>query len=95
MKKRTVIKNLPVRMPLNNTVLWFLVCKYLDVSDIVWAIYGCVSALLWIVYLFVKNDEVEVDLDDYFDKPEVSHKSRFQMKMDEMMIAKNKSSTEP
>lgn len=64
MKKRKVVsrKNLPMRMPLVGTLVWWLVLDKLGAPGWVWGVLGTIIAVGWfafVVDVFIRDD-VEV-----------------------------------
>lgn len=69
MKKRTVIKNVPTKFPVTQTILIAFLLHYFDVSAIWWGVFTAIYSLLFLVVFAIVRDEVKIDLDD--DKPSV------------------------
>ena len=76
MKKRTVITNTPVRLPLQSTVLYSFLLWYFEVNPVWWGIFGTLYTILWIVALLAKFSEERIDLDKEEPKKEPA-KSKF------------------
>lgn len=64
MKKRTVIKNVPVRFPLTSTILIAFLLDHYQVDGIWWGVFITVYSILWIALIAAKINEDGVDLDD-------------------------------
>ena len=63
MKKRTVISNVPIRLPVQSTVLYSFLLWHFEVNPIWWGIFGTLYAILWTVVLIAKFNEERIDLD--------------------------------
>jgi len=68
MKKRTVLKNQPVRLPILSTIVIAHLLDYYKVDGIYWGIFITLYSIYWIVAIAVKWNDKYVDLDDYLKK---------------------------
>ena len=86
MKKHFVITSLPVRLPVQSTVLYSFLLHYFNASGILWGIFITLFTILWIVVIVVKSSEIKVDLNETTGKEEKAiNQSKFREKLDEMM----------
>jgi len=63
-KKRTVITNLPTRLPIMQTVFYGFMLHYFDAHPILWGVNIAFFAIAWVVLFLSMLDEVKVNLDD-------------------------------
>ena len=75
MKKRTVLSNLPIRLPIQSTIFYSFLLYYFKVDSLYWGIFITLYAILWILCLIAKRNEELIDLDD--DKKITAAKSKF------------------
>ena len=75
MKKRTVISNLPIKLPIQSTILYSFLLYYFKVDSLYCGIFITLYSILWIVAIIVKWNEEKIDLDD--DKKITEAKSKF------------------
>ena len=75
MKNKTVISNLPTRLPINSTILYSFLLYYFKVDSLYWGIFITLYSLLWIAVIIAKCYEEKIDLDD--DKKITEAKSKF------------------
>lgn len=62
MKKRFVISNLPVRFPIQSTILYSFLLYYFKADGLWWGIFICLYSILWIIAIAVKWNEESIDL---------------------------------
>ena len=89
MKKRTVISNFPMKMPLNSTILYSFLLYYFNVDNIWWGIFITLYSILWIVFFVAKYNEESIDLDD--DKKITEAKSKFAERLAQVVKERGKS----
>lgn len=88
-KTNYVIKNLPIRLPFQSTVLYSFLLWYFKVDNFIWGIFVFFYALLWSLAIYTKCNEVSIDINkEETDTGKKKAKSRFAEKMAEI-IAKN------
>jgi len=75
MKKKTVLTNFPVRLPIQSTILYIFLLYYFNVDSLYWGIFITLCSLYWILIIAVKWSEERIDLDD--DKKITTAKSKF------------------
>lgn len=65
MKKRTVIKNVPLNYPTQSTLIGFLALDHWKAAGWVWGATITVLTLLWIGVIIAKCNEERIDLDEF------------------------------
>jgi len=88
MKKKTVISNLPARLPIQSTILYSFLLYYFKVDSLYWGIFITLYSLLWIVVIIAKCYEERIDLDD--DKKISAGKSKFAERLAEIVRERGK-----
>lgn len=83
MKKRTVISNVPIRLPFQSTILYTFLLYHFNVDGLWWGIFITLYSILWIVAIAVKWNEEKIDLDKEDEKSPA--KSKFQQKLNKLM----------
>ena len=86
MKTKTVIKNIPTRFPLFQTILTFFLLDYYQVEMLWWGIFGTLWALLWIGCIINRFREEPIDLDEIITNGKQA--KTFQEKLNEKMNSK-------
>lgn len=86
MKKRKVIRNIPARVPVANTILYSFLLYYFKVSQLWVGIFIAVYSIYWIICILLVFTEDRVDITEFF-KPE-EQKQTFADKLKE--IVKNR-----
>ena len=79
MKKRTVLINFPVRLPIVSTVLYSFLMHYFNASGLAWGVFITLLSLYWILVIVLKWNEERIDLDD--EKPTTLAHARFAEKL--------------
>ena len=64
MKKRFVITNTPVRLPIQSTILYTFLLYHFQVSGIWWGVFITLYSLFWIIIIVAKWNEEKIDLND-------------------------------
>lgn len=64
MKKRFVITNTPVRLPIQSTILYTFLLYHFQVSGIWWGVFITLYSLIWIIIIVAKWNEEKIDLND-------------------------------
>lgn len=64
MKTIYVIKNTPVRYPIQSTILYSFLLHYFNANDVLWGVFITLYSLLWILAFIVKLFEKKVDISD-------------------------------
>lgn len=64
MKKRFVITNTPVRLPIQSTILYTFLLYHFQVSGIWWGVFITLYSLIWIIVIVAKWNEEKIDLND-------------------------------
>jgi len=62
MKRRFVISNIPIKLPIQNTILYFFGLHYLETSLWVWIVLGIIGTGHWLSSITRKIREKKVDL---------------------------------
>lgn len=65
MKTRYVIKNIPTKLPVQSTVLWYLVLDYYKASDIWYGVYFTLYALAWLGSIIVIWKQESIDINEF------------------------------
>ena len=63
MKKHYVVKNSPIRLPFQSTILYSFLLYYFHVNGLIWGIFITLYAIYWILALIIQFSEVGVDFD--------------------------------
>lgn len=85
MKKRTVITNTPIKLPINTTMLYAFLLYYFKVDDLYCGIAITIAAIYWIAAIAAKWNEEQIDLfDEKTDNEKQPKKSAFAEKLDKM-----------
>jgi hypothetical protein len=87
MKKRTVLSNVPVRLPIQSTILYSFLLHYFNASGLYWGIFITLYTLYWILAISVKLSEEEIDLDD--DKTISFAKSKFRKRLADIVLERD------
>ncbi len=82
MKKRTVISNVPVKLPLQSTILYSFLLYYFHASGVLWGIFITLYAIYWLISIISLFNQDVVDLDS--DKFSLS-KIRFANKLRQIL----------
>lgn len=88
MKKKTVLANFPVRLPVQSTILYTFLLHYFNVDSMYWGIFITLYSLYWILIIAVKWSEERIDLDD--DKKITAGKSKFAERLAEIVRERDK-----
>ena len=64
MKKRFVIANTPVKLPIQSTILYTFLLYHFQVSGIWWGVFITLYSILWIIVIVAKWNEEKIDLND-------------------------------
>lgn len=93
MKKKMVITNIPVRLPIQSTILYSFLLYYFHASGLIWGIFGTLYLIFWILVLITKFSEERINLDEE-DKPDspgknISTKSKFQQRLIDLASKRN------
>jgi len=62
MEKRNVITNLPIRLPINSTILYSFLLYYFNVSGLNLGMFITAWTIVWILAIILKFTEVRVDV---------------------------------
>jgi len=90
MKKRTVISNVPIRLPIQSTILYSFLLWHFEVNPIWWGVFITLYSILWIVVLIAKFNEERIDLDKE-EKGKEPAKSKFAQRLEQ--LAREKANT--
>ena len=64
MKKRFVIANTPVKLPIQSTILYTFLLYHFQVSGIWWGVFITLYSIFWIIVIVAKWNEEKIDLND-------------------------------
>tara|TARA_Y100001951_G_C11089123_1_gene155702 strand:- start:169 stop:459 length:291 start_codon:yes stop_codon:yes gene_type:complete len=86
-------KNIPVRLPFKETLLWYIILDYLQMPEWLWGVVGFVMLAKWVgaVYVTFHEEKLPEIKPADIKKPD---KSRFQEKLTEAMKSAKTSSKE-
>jgi len=84
MKKRFVITSLPIRLPIQSTILYSFLLHYFKADGIYWGIFITLYSILWILVIAVKSYEVKVDLNSSKEDEKIKQ-SKFAEKLKDIM----------
>lgn len=94
MKKRYVISNTPLKLPIQSTIFYAFLLHYFQVSEIWWGAFIAVFIIYWILVIINKFNEVRIDLNS--DKKLSDDKnlglSIFAIRLNNLIKNKNKKS---
>ncbi len=90
MKKRKIITNLPIRLPIASTILYSFLLYHFDVDRIWWGIFISIYAIYWIVVIAGKFNEEKIDLFESKESNKIQKKSKFQDKLQKLKDEKEK-----
>jgi hypothetical protein len=82
MKKRFVITNVPIKLPIQSTILYSFLLYHFQVSGIWWGVFITLYSILWIFAIIIKWNEERVDLWD--DKSDID-KNKAMVKFSERL----------
>lgn len=88
MKKRKVIKNMPIKMPIAHTVLYTFLMDYYNASGVLWGIYLTLAVIIWVVVFIGIYNQEQIDVFNHkakeeFNKERKSFQERIKDKMEE------------
>lgn len=87
MKKRKVITNIPIKLPLQSTILYSFLLYYFEADRLWWGVFITCYSIIWIVAIISLFNQEKIDL---FDN-EIIDKSETKLKFgDKLLIFKNK-----
>ena len=93
MKKKLVLTSLPVRFPIQSTILYSFLLHYFNADNIYWGIFITLYSILWSCVFYIKSKEQYISLNsgekEHSVKENVSSESKFRQKLNEL-IEKNK-----
>lgn len=75
MKKRTVISNVPIKFPIQSTILYSFLLHYFKVDGLYWGIFISVFSIYWVGAIILKWNEEQINLED--DKKNTEAKIKF------------------
>lgn len=89
MKKRKVITNIPVRLPIHSTMLYSFLLYYFEADRLFWGIFITCYSLIWLVVIISFFNQEKIDL---FESKEskTESKSKFQDKLQKLKDEKEK-----
>jgi len=73
MKKRFVISNTPLKLPVQSTILYTFLLYHFQVSGIWWGIFITIYLIYWLLAIIAKLNEESIDLNS--DKPDEKKKT--------------------
>ena len=82
MKKRTVISNVPTRLPVQSTILYSFLLWHFNINPIWWGVFITLYSILWVVVLIAKFNEKRIDLDKIEKEPA---KSKFAQRIKQII----------
>ena len=86
MKKHFVITNLPVRLPIQSTILYSFLLYYFEAHDVLWGVFITLYSILWIGLIWIKINEIKVDLNATQDEEKkIVKQSKFKEKLEELI----------
>lgn len=86
MKKRFVISNTPVKLPVQSTILYTFLLYHFQVSGIWWGIFITLYSIYWIIAIVAKWNEESVDLNsDKLDEKKKAVESKFAQRLQKLM----------
>lgn len=87
MKKRTVISNTPIKLPLQSTILYTFLLWHFEVHPIWWGVFITLYGIYWIIVIVIKFNEILIDLDK--DEPKSKAvKSKFSQRLEKLVEEK-------
>lgn len=88
MKNHFVIKNVPTRLPVNNTVLCFFLLHYFKADNLYLGVCITIYAIIWIICIYLKINEIHIDLTSEKEENIVT-RQKFREKLDELTKRNN------
>ena len=86
MKKRFVIANTPVKLPIQSTILYTFLLHHFQVSGIWWGVFITLYSLLWIIVIVAKWNEEKIDFnDEKIDDDKKVVRSKFAERLQKLM----------
>jgi predicted membrane protein len=86
MKKRFVIANTPVKLPIQSTILYTFLLHHFQVSGIWWGVFITLFSLLWIIVIVAKWNEEKIDFnDEKIDNDKKVVRSKFAERLQKLM----------
>ena len=86
MKKRFVIANTPVKLPIQSTILYTFLLYHFQVSGIWWGVFITLYSLLWIIAIVAKWNEEKIDFnDEKIDNDKKVVRSKFAERLQKLM----------
>lgn len=88
MKKRTVITNVPSKLPFTSTILYSFLLYYFKVDSLWWGIFITLYSIYWIIALILVFTQERIDIDD--DKKITTAKSKFAERLADIVRERGK-----
>lgn len=90
MKKHYVVKNLPIRLPFQSTILYSFLLYHFHVNGLIWGIFISLYVIYWVLAIAVKLTEngVEFDPDEFTYKGKLGV-SEFAQRLGELSKERN------
>jgi hypothetical protein len=90
MKKHYVVKNLPIRLPFQSTILYSFLLYHFHANGLIWGIFITLFVIYWILAIIVKlsEDGVVFDPDEFTDKGKLGA-SKFAQKIKDLNNKRN------
>jgi predicted membrane protein len=86
MKKRFVIANTPVKLPIQSTILYTFLLHHFQVSGIWWGVFITLYSLIWIIVIVAKFNEEKIDFnEEKIDNDKKIVRSKFAERLQKLM----------
>lgn len=85
MKKHFVISNIPIKLPIQSTILYTFLLYYFKVPGLVWGIFITLYLIYWIIIIIAIWNQIKIDLNsDELDKNK-EMKSKFAQRLQNLI----------
>ena len=88
MEKVKVVSNIPMKLPISQTILYTFLMDYYNASELAWGVFISLGIIMWIgvIAFLIKQERIDIFKEEKQEeiKETVTEESKFQQKMREM-----------